>query len=258
MSQLWQQICVEVKALSRAEPMLASFFHAAVLKHDNLAAALSYQLAAKLDTPELPSLLLREVIDEALAADEGIILAVEADIKAVYTRDPACDKYATPLLYFKGFMALQVHRIAHWLWQQRRQCLAYYFQNRCASVFDVDIHPAAKVGSGIMLDHATGLVVGETAVIGNDVSMLHSVTLGGCSSTGDHDRHPKIGDGVMISTGAKILGNIDIGQGAKIAAGSVVLQPVAAHTTVAGVPAVAVGQPRVLAPALDMSQRLTD
>lgn len=257
MSQLWQNIVAEVKELSVAEPMLASFFHAAVLNHEHLASSLSYQLSAKLDAKDLPGLLLREVIDEAFFADESIMQAVEADIEAVYTRDPACEKYAVPLLYFKGFLALQVHRVAHWLWQQERRCLAYYFQNRNASVFDVDIHPGARIGSGIMLDHATSLVVGETTVIGNNVSLLHSVTLGGNSRKGEFDRHPKIGDGVLISTGAKVLGNVDIGQGVKIAAGSVVLSSVPAHTTVAGVPAVAVGQPRALAPSLNMDQQLS-
>lgn len=258
MSEIWQKIVAEVKALSVAEPMLSSFFHATVLNHDHLASALSYQLSAKLDAKDLPGLLLREVIEEALAADVSIIQAVEADIEAVYRRDPACEKYAVPLLYFKGFLALQAHRVAHWLWQQQRHCLAYYFQNRNASVFAVDIHPGAKIGAGIMLDHATSLVIGETVVIGNNVSLLHSVTLGGSSRAGEFDRHPKIGDGVMISTGAKVLGNVEIGQGVKIAAGSVVLNSVPAHTTVAGVPAVAVGQPRALSPSLNMDQQLSD
>jgi serine O-acetyltransferase len=226
-----------------------------VLNHADLASALSFLLASKLDTKVLPAMLIREVCDEALAADASIIASVVADIHACYDRDPACDLYSMPLLYFKGFVALQTHRIAHWLWLQGREGLALFFQNRNSCVFSVDIHPAAQIGSGIMIDHATGLVIGETTIVGNNVSMLHSVTLGG-SGCQEGSRHPHICDGVMISTGAKILGNIQIGEGAKIAAGSVVLESVPPHTTVAGVPARIVGKPHVESPALEMNQQL--
>jgi len=170
----------------------------------------------------------------------------------VEERDSACTTLAVPFLYFKGFHALQTHRIAHWLWQQGRHSLALFFQNRMSVVFGVDIHPAAQLGYGLMLDHATGLVIGETTVIGNNVSILQSVTLGGTGKEGG-DRHPKVGDGVLISAGAKILGNICIGEGAKVGAGSVVLHAVPPHTTVAGVPAKVVGTPNTDQPALDMN-----
>jgi serine O-acetyltransferase len=197
----------------------------------------------------------REVFEEALSADPGIGVAMRADIKAYKDRDPACDKFTMPFLYFKGFHALQAQRVSHWLWQQQRQPLALYLQNQISQVFGVDIHPGARIGQGIMIDHATGVVVGETAVIGDDVSMLHAVTLGGSGCQGG-DRHPKIGSGVLISAGAKILGGITVGDGAKVGAGSVVLESVPAHTTVAGVPAKVVGRPQCEAPALNMDHQL--
>jgi serine O-acetyltransferase len=259
MSELWRIIHAEVEALARDEPMLASFFHASVLRHQSLCQALGYQLASQLGNPVLPSMLIQEVCQAAICDDASIITAVEHDIRAVKSRDPACDYHAMPLLYFKGFQALQAWRIAHWLWRQQRHSLALYFQHQIALVFDVDIHPGASLGHGIMIDHATGVVIGETAVVGNDVSMLHGVTLGGSGCT-DGRRHPHIGNGVLIATGATLLGPIDVGDGAKIAAGSVVLESVPAHTTVAGVPARVVGKPHTALPALDMNQliRLND
>jgi len=188
---------------------------------------------------------------DAMDSDACIRGAVRADLLAVMERDSACHELYIPFLYFKGFHALQTHRVAHWLWKSGRQPLALFFQNRMSMEFCVDIHPAAVMGSGILLDHATGLVVGETAVVGNNVSILQSVALGGTGKeTGD--RHPKIGNGVLISAGAKILGNIRVGEGAKVGAGSVVLEEVPPHTTVAGVPARVVGRPSSEAPALDM------
>lgn len=176
-----------------------------------------------------------------------------ADICAVKERDPAVDYYSIPLLYLKGFHALEAYRVGHWLWNQGRRALATYLQNQISVVFGVDIHPAAKIGRGIMLDHATGIVVGQTAVIENDVSILQNVTLGGTGK--EHgDRHPKIREGVMIGAGAKVLGNIEVGAGAKIGAGSVVLNPVPAHTTVVGVPAKEVGHPQCDKPSLNMDQ----
>ncbi len=212
--------------------MLASFYHATLLKHENLGSALSYMLANKLASPIMPAIAIREVVEEAYAADPEMIASAACDIQAVRTRDPAVDKYSTPLLYLKGFHALQAYRIGHWLWTQGRRALAIFLQNQVSVSFQVDIHPAAKIGRGIMLDHATGIVVGETAVIEDDVSILQSVTLGGTGKTSG-DRHPKIREGVMIGAGAKILGNIEVGRGAKIGAGSVVLQPVPPHTTAA-------------------------
>lgn len=234
--RLWDLIREETELEAKNEPVLASFLHATILNHDNLESALSYHLADLLNSPATPAMLMREVIQEALSKDPYIIARVREDIEAVYERDSACQAFSTPLLYFKGFLALQSYRISHWLWTNQRQSLALYFQHRISVVFGVDIHPAAIIGQGIMLDHATGLVVGETCVIGNNVSIMQSVTLGGTGKE-DGDRHPKVGDGVLISAGAKILGNITIGEGAKIGAGSVVLKPVPAYCTAAGVPA---------------------
>lgn len=255
--QLWRQIRADVSQRADQEPMLASFFYAVVLSHDNLIQALSYQLAQQLNSPDVSVLILHDVFTEVLENNPELIAAVEADLCAVKDRDPACDDFATPLLYFKGFLAIQSQRLSHALWKKGRKSLALFLQNRISSVFDVDIHPAAVLGKGIMLDHATGVVMGETSVVGDNVSILHSVTLGG-SGTGCGDRHPKIGNGVLISAGAKVLGNIHVGDGAKIAAGSVVLEDVPAHTTVAGVPARIVGRPSSENPALEMDQNLSD
>lgn len=205
----------------------------------------------------MPAMVIGQVLGQALDSDQSIIEAVCKDLIAYRTRDPACDEYSMPLLYMKGFHSLQAYRVSHWLWQNDRRSLALFLQNRISSVFDVDIHPAARIGSGIMIDHATGVVIGETSVIGNNVSLLHAVTLGGCGSA-EGDRHPRIADGVLISAGAKVLGNISVGAGAKIAAGSLVLEDVTAHTTVAGVPAQTVGRPAEEQPALNMDQQINN
>jgi len=198
---------------------------------------------------------LRDVINDSMAADASIGTSIRTDLQAFRERDPACVRYSIPLLYFKGFHALQAYRVGHFLWQQGRSELALYLQSRVSEVFAVDIHPAAQIGSGILLDHATGLVIGETAVVGDHVSLLHEVTLGGTGKeTGD--RHPKIRSGVLIGAGAKILGNVEIGEGAKVAAGSMVLNDVPAHCTVAGVPAQPVGECSEGQPALEMNQGL--
>lgn len=252
--RLWQTIREETERETKNEPILASFLHTTILNHDTIEAALSFHLACKLDCTETSAILLREVIDDALRDDHGIIEAVRADIRAVYERDSACHSFSTPFLFYKGFLALQSYRIAHWLWKKNRQSMAFYFQSRISMVFGVDIHPAARIGSGIMIDHATGLVIGETAVVGNNVSIMQSVTLGGTGKE-EGDRHPKVGDGVLISAGAKILGNIKIGEGAKIGAGSVVLIDIPPHTTAAGVPARVIGKPQVDQPALEMDHK---
>ncbi len=248
---LWQRIREETSLHANEEPILASFLHATILNHAALEDALSFHLANQLDSPTASSLLLREVILQAFESDPTIREAVRADLQAVMERDSACHELYIPFLYFKGFHALQTHRVAHWLWQEGREPLALFFQNRMSTCFGVDIHPAARMGKGIMLDHATGLVIGETACVGNNVSILQSVTLGGTGKD-EGDRHPKIGNGVLISAGAKILGNIRVGEGAKVGAGSVVLEDVPAHTTVAGVPAKVVGRPASDQPALEM------
>lgn len=253
---VWQCIRDEVTSEIENEPLLASFFHATILKHKSMESALSFHLANKLDSPAMSALLLREVIEEALSKDRNIIRAVAYDLIAVRDRDSACDSLSVPFLYFKGFHALQAYRIGHWLWQQGRESLALFLQNRISVAFAVDIHPAAVIGKGIMLDHATGLVIGETAVVKDNVSIMQSVTLGGTGK--EHgDRHPKVEEDVLISAGATILGNIRIGVGAKVGAGSVVLQDVPEHTTVAGVPAKVVGRPLVDKPGSDMNHQIS-
>ncbi|MEM8562055.1 MAG: serine O-acetyltransferase [Pseudomonadota bacterium] len=248
---IWDRIREETIKHGQDEPMLASFLHATILNHPKLEAALSFHLANLLDNATASSLLLRDVMIQAFDSDPVIRAAVRADLQAVLDRDSACHELYIPFLYFKGFHALQAQRVAHWLWRQGRQPLALFFQNRISTTFGVDIHPAARMGQGIMLDHATGLVIGETAVVGNNVSILQQVTLGGTGKD-EGDRHPKIGEGVLISAGAKILGNIRVGDGAKVGAGSVVLEDVPPHTTVAGVPAKVVGRPACDQPALEM------
>lgn len=238
---LWQTILAETHEAAADEPMLASFLHQTVLRHSSLDRVLAFHLSSKLASPVMDSRALYEIFFQALSSDTRISKAMQADIIAHYQRDPACDAYHQPLLYYKGFHAVQAHRINHWLWQHGRKTLAYFLQNRASEVFSVDIHPAARFGYGIMVDHGTGLVVGETAVLGNDISILHGVTLGG-SGKESGDRHPKIGDGVMIGANASVLGNIRVHECAKIGAGSVVVEDVPAHTTVVGVPARAVGQ----------------
>ncbi|MDX9874153.1 MAG: serine O-acetyltransferase [Spongiibacteraceae bacterium] len=252
---LWQRVAAEVVTLAESEPMLASFYHASLLNHGSLASALGFMLATQLGCSDLRPMLIRQVCEEAYRSDPALVESAATDVCAHYDRDPACVHYSTPLLYFKGFHAIQAYRVANWLWRQGRQGLALFLQNRMSIEFDVDIHPAATIGSGVMVDHATGLVIGETAVVGNNVSILHSVSLGGCGR-GSGRRHPVVGEGVLLAAGAKLLGPIAVGDGAKIAAGSVVLDDVPAHTTVAGVPAQVVGRPRDTAPAINMDQYL--
>jgi serine O-acetyltransferase len=252
---LWRALHAEVVAMAKKEPILASYLHSTVLKHSRLEDSLSYLLAGKLESSYFSAMALREVIDEALSASADIREAVRRDLQAVVERDPAARGVAQPFLYYKGFHALQSHRVAHWLWGEGRVPLAFYLQNRISEVFGVDIHPAARMGKGILIDHATSVVIGETAVVGNDVSMLHEVTLGGTGKESG-DRHPKVGHGVLIGAGAKILGNVRIGDGSKVAAGSVVLNEVPPHATVAGVPAKIVGHPKTAEPALQMDQAL--
>ena len=238
---LWPVMRHEAELKAKAEPILGSYFHATILNHKNFGDALSFRLASKFDNPMLPTMLIRDVIAEAIHADENLLSAAEIDVLATYTRDPACDDLSTPFLFYKGFHALQAHRVAHWLWQNGRKTLAQFFQNQISVSLGVDIHPAAQVGSGIMLDHATGIVIGETTVVEDDVSILHAVTLGGTGKSSG-DRHPKIRKGVLLSAGCKIIGYIEVGRNTKVAAGSVVLEDVPANVTVAGVPAKIVGR----------------
>ena len=250
---LWQAIRHEVKLRADFEPIMSTFFHATVLNHDTFEGALSFLLASKLDSIVVSSMAIREIFDEAYRKDPTIIRAAEIDIMAVRSRDPACNSYSTPLLFYKGFHALQSHRVAHWLWSQDRHSLAFYLQNQMSAIFGVDIHPAAQIGCGIMFDHATGVVIGETSIVEDDVTMLHGVTLGGTGKE-QGDRHPKVRHGVLIGASASIIGNIEIGEGAKVGAGSVVMKDVPEHVTVAGVPAEIVGRPKGNSPAEDVDQ----
>jgi serine O-acetyltransferase len=253
---VWEEIRREVRVDVDAEPMLAGHLHATILKHKSLEDALSFHLAGRLGSSTIHEMTYREVIEEAFESDPEIGRALRADLLGVRERDPACRGFATAFLYFKGFHALQSHRVAHWLWCVGREALALHMQSRNSERFAVDIHPAARIGKGILIDHATGVVIGETAVIEDNVSILHEVTLGGTGKqTGD--RHPKIRAGVLLGAGAKILGNIEVGRGAKVAAGSVVLENVPPHSTVAGVPATVVGRPKTQLPALEMDQSLS-
>jgi serine O-acetyltransferase len=252
---LWESIRLQTRKQAESEPVLASFLYSTILNHDTLEAALSFHLANKLDSPALPAMLIREVVEEAMKADKTIVESVRADLMAVNERDSACCSLVTPLLYFKGFHALQAYRVAHWLWNQGRNSLALFLQNRISAVFGVDIHPAARIGKGIMFDHATGIVIGETAVIEDMVSIMQSVTLGGTGKEAG-DRHPKVRKGVLIGAGAKILGNIVVGECAKIGAGSVVLKDVPARATVAGVPAQIIGETQRHQPAREMDHRI--
>jgi serine O-acetyltransferase len=255
--EIWSALRASAEAAVREEPHLASQMSAVILSHDDLASALSFQIGRKLGDSELGPMSVREVCRDAFAADPSIVSAAEADLRAVSERDPAIKTLLQPFLYFKGFQALQAHRVSHWLWNQGRETLAFHFQSRISELFQVDIHPAAKLGSGLFLDHGTGIVIGETAVVGDEVSMLHAVTLGGTGAERG-DRHPKIGRGVLLGAGAKVLGNITIGDYAKVASGSVVLKDVPAGCTVAGVPARLVNCPTDATPARTMDHTLAD
>lgn len=251
----WATIHREASAAVAADRLMAGPVDSWILRHASLPDALACNLARKLADDGLSAEVLSELIGEALENDPDIIEAAAADLAAVRERDPACTDLLTPFLFFKGFQAIQAYRISHWLWLRGRTNLARYLQSRVSEVFAGDIHPGARIGRGIMVDHLTGLVIGETAVVEDDVSMLHEVTLGGTGKdTGD--RHPKVRRGVLISAGAKILGNIEIGEGAKVGAGSIVLDSVAPYTTVVGVPARPVGPRNTSMPALTMDQML--
>jgi len=254
---VWSRIRREAEESALREPELAGFLHSAVLQHETLESALSGRVAARLAHADLPEALLRRTLERALEDDPALREAVRCDIMAVVDRDPATSRALEPVLYYKGFHAITVHRLAHRLWQEGRRDMALWLQSRSSSVFQTDIHPAVRMGRGIFLDHATGLVVGETALIEDDVSLLQGVTLGG---TGKEcgDRHPKIRHGVMLGAGAKVLGNIEVGHCARVAAGSVVLKPVPPCTTVAGVPARVIGQAGCAEPARTMDQMLRD
>lgn len=252
---VWARILTEAHDIVRDEPLLGGLVHSSILHHKSIESALAYRISLKLTSNEAPEQILREICDEAYADDPELGQAARADIVAVNDRDPACDRFILPMLFFKGFQAVQAYRVAHWLWRQNRRDMARFFQMRCSEVFGVDIHPAARIGRGIMIDHAHSIVIGETAVVGDNVSMLHSVTLGGTGKE-EEDRHPKISDGVLIGAGAKVLGNIRVGHCSRIAAGSVVLQEVPPCKTVAGIPARIVGEAGCDQPSMSMDHML--
>ncbi|ETX28254.1 serine O-acetyltransferase [Roseivivax isoporae] len=252
---VWGRIMREGEEAVAEEPLLGGLIHQSVLHHPTIERALAYRISLKLASGEMSEQILREICDEAYGADRDLSLAARADIVAIYERDPACHRFLQPLLFFKGFQAVQSYRVANWLWREGRLDMAYFLQMRCSEVFGVDIHPAARLGRGIMIDHAHSIVIGETAVVGDNVSMLHSVTLGGTGKE-EEDRHPKIGDGVLIGAGAKVLGNIRIGNCSRIAAGSVVLEEVPPCKTVAGVPARIVGEAGCDQPSVSMNHLL--
>lgn len=250
---VWSQLRVEAERTAKEEPALAPFLDSCILGHNSFGAALCCVLSGEMSADLLPKPVIYSVFEEAIQSDPLIEQSAIADIQAHVDRDPASVGYLVPFLYYKGYHALQVYRVANWLWKEGRTALASFFQGRASREYDVDIHPAAAIGKGILIDHGSGLVIGETAVVEDDVSMLHGVTLGG---TGKEcgDRHPKIRRGVLLAAGARILGNIEVGEGAKVGASSLVLKSVPAHTTFAGVPAKQVGKPKDDIPALEMNQ----
>lgn len=253
---VWAAIRAEGHDIIASEPAMAGVVYGAILHHKTLESALAYRIAQKLASGDMTESVLNEVCVEAYTETPELGQAARADIVAVLDRDPACHRSIQPLLYFKGFQAVQAYRVAHWLWLSNRQDMAYFIQMRCSEVFGIDIHPGAVVGQGLMIDHAHSIVIGETAVVGDNVSMLHSVTLGGTGKD-DQIRHPTIGDGVLLGAGAKVLGNITVGHCSRVAAGSVVLRDVPPCKTVAGVPAKVVGEAGCDLPSQEMDQLLS-
>jgi len=252
---VWDQITAEAREATQDAPLMGGFLHACILHHKSLEKALSYRIAAKLASNEMSMVVVREIVEEAFSQDPSLVQAARADLVAIFERDPACHRLLQPILYFKGYQAIQAYRVGHHLWQKGQRDLAYFVQMRVSEIFGVDIHPAAKIGKGIMIDHAHSIVIGETAVVGDNVSMLHSVTLGGTGKE-EEDRHPKIGNGVLIGAGAKVLGNIKVGDCSRIAAGSVVLEAVPDCKTVAGIPARIVGEAGCDQPSVSMNHML--
>ncbi len=252
---IWAELRQEAEEIVRNEPALGGFIYATILSQDRLEDAVCHRLAQRLNHSDVDAGLIGQTFMQVLADKPELGRAFRADLAAVYDRDPACNRYIEPLLYFKGFHALVTHRFAHELFKQGRRDFALYLQSQASRIFAVDINPAAEIGIGIMLDHGTSIVIGETAVVGDNCSILQGVTLGGTGKeTGD--RHPKIGANVLLSVGAKVLGNIKVGDCSVVGAGSVVLKDVPPRTTVAGVPAKEIGPARCPEPARTMDQRL--
>lgn len=248
---IWDAVRIEAKFEAENEPILSSFLYASILSHDCLERALGFIIANRLQNNTLLETQLMDIFCDVMVQNRGIQRAIRLDLQAFKDRDPSCLSYCSALLYLKGYHSLQTHRVAHALWNQGRKVLALALQSRVSEVFGVDIHPAAKIGEGILLDHGTGLVIGETAVIGDRVSLMQGVTLGG-SGKETGDRHPKVGQGVLIGASVTVLGNIKIGDGAMIASGSLVLKDVPQHSMAAGIPAKVIGYVEEQVPSLTM------
>jgi serine O-acetyltransferase len=252
---VWDRLRHEAEDIARVELGLGGFIYSAVLEHDTFEDALAHRLAQRLANADLGADSIIKAFQDALQAEPEIGFAARADMIATFDRDPACHRYVDPLLYFKGYQALQAHRMAHRLWELGRKDFAYYIQSRVSMISSMDIHPAAKIGKGIMIDHGHDIVIGETCVIEDNVSLMQGVTLGGTGKEAG-DRHPKIRYGVLIGAGAKVLGNIEVGHCSRIAACSVVLHDVPPNRTVAGVPAKIVGTAGCAEPARSMDHQV--
>ena len=250
-SEIWKQIREEAERIAQEEPLVATIMQTRILNQESLCDSLAKILSLQLADQNLNAEQLQSLFMEIMGENEWITKYISADLFAVFDRDPACLTYLEPFLFLKGFHALQTYRISHQLWKDGRKTLAFMLQSTANRVFSVDIHPAAKLGHGIMVDHATALVIGETARVGNNVSILHGVTLGGTGKESG-DRHPKVEDEVLLSAHAQLLGNITIGQASKIGSNAVVLRDVPPRSTYAGVPAKKVGTPDSKHPSLDM------
>ena len=253
--KLWIKVKFEASEVLSNEPMLSPIINRVILNHNCLEQAIIYQLSHKISSKDIANKVIKNILEEAYRADDTLIKSTELDLLAVFDRDPACVSLIHPILFFKGFIALQAYRISNWLWNENRTNMAYFIQSQISEVFGIDIHPGAIIGNGIMIDHGHSIVIGETSVIGNNVSILHSVTLGGTGKE-DQKRHPTIEDGVLLGAGAKILGDIKIGFCSKIASGSVVLQSIPPQKTAAGVPAKVVGDTGCSEPSVTMDQLL--
>lgn len=254
---VWQAVCKEAEDIVRKEPLLGTFIYSTILNQNSLEDAVIHRICERLHNREVQADVIRRSFEEMFEADPEWGEVLRSDIAAVFDRDPACERLIEPILYFKGFHAIQTHRLAHWNYHNGHKDIALYLQSRSSQAFQTDINPQARIGRGLFMDHATGVVIGETAVIGNDVSILHGVTLGGTGKEGS-DRHPKISDGVLIGAGAAVLGNIRIGKCSRVAAGSMVIKPVGDNVTVAGVPATVVGVAGCAEPSRTMDQILAD
>ena len=248
---VWDTLRNEADAIVATDPSLSSFIYSTILNQETLEAAVAHRVAERLRHADVSGDLIRQAFKQMVEADRDYAAVLRADVVAVYDRDPACERFVEPVLYFKGFHAIQAHRLAHWAWGEGRRDFALYLQSRSSQIFQTDINPQAKLGRGLFMDHATGVVMGATATVGNDCSILHGVTLGGTGKESG-DRHPKVGCGVLIGAGATILGNISVGDCARVAAGSLVLKPVPDRTTVAGVPAKIVGMADCVRPSNTM------